>query len=67
MVFKSKKKEKVLELEHELWVINQRISDLKVWCSDDEKIVMIAKWLQNPDCDINTFREKLRKIEKEKP
>lgn len=66
MIFKSKEKEKILQLENELWVINQRISDLKVWCSNDVKIRMITEWLQNPDCDIMIFREKLRKLEEEK-
>ncbi|AUR87472.1 coil containing protein [Vibrio phage 1.101.O._10N.261.45.C6] len=59
-MFKSKR---VRELEDELWKIKYRISNLKVWCSEDEKVVAIAEWLKNPDCDIGMFREKLRKME----
>lgn len=54
---------RVKDLEHKLWTINQRIDDLEKWCSADEKVVMIAKWLKEPDCDISMFREKLRRME----
>ena len=60
-----KNRQRIRKLEDKLWTLNQRISDLEVWCSSDVKIVMIAKWLQNPDCDISMFREKLRKMKEE--